>query len=104
MQIRCGLFGALMFVLSCHILLVVCDQLSLHLLGGAKGDATREQLSAHWLVPSQMTFENVGVTRGVDPAYRYLTCASCDRGPIGINFFAEPSKFYVAHARVKYAP
>lgn len=49
-----------------------------------------------------MSFENVGVTKSVDPAYRYLSCASCDRGPIGINFLAEPTKFYVAHERVRY--
>lgn len=77
--------------------------LQLHLLGGAKGDAATDSLSQHWLLTSQMHFENVGVTRAVDPSYRYLTCASCDRGPIGINYLAEVSKFYVAHERVKYA-
>ena len=78
-------------------------QLSLHQLGGAKDDPARDSLSDHWLVSSQMQFENVGVTRTVDPSFRYLTCAGCDKGPIGINFLNEPSKFYVAHARVKYA-
>ncbi len=54
-----------------------CDkELSLHRLGGSKDDPARDTLREHWLVPSQMNFENVGVTRGVDPAYRYLTCAN----------------------------
>ena len=77
--------------------------ISLHMLGAGKEDSRREELREYWLVSSQMAFENVGVTRGVDPAFRYLTCANCDRGPIGINYFAEPNKFFVAHARVRYA-
>jgi len=55
-------------------------ELQLHLLGGSKTDPTRDTLHAHWLVHSQMAFENVGVTRGVDPAYRYLTCANWSVG------------------------
>ena len=80
----------------------VQKDLELHTLGGAKDDPSKDALSHHWLLTSQMHFENVGVTRSVDPAYRYLTCASCDRGPIGINFMADLGKFYVAHDRVKY--
>lgn len=61
-----------------------------------------ELLEDYWLVPSQMSFENVGVTRSVNPQLRYLLCSECDKGPVGINFLAEPNKFYVAHARCKH--
>lgn len=75
----------------------------LHALGGSKSAAdSRETLTDWWVVPSQMNFENVAVTRAVDPAYRYLTCCDCERGPIGINYLAEPNKFFIAHARVRY--
>eukprot|EP01083_Nonionella_stella_P049909 132933_1 len=71
--------------------------------------------SAHWHVTDQYDFENVGVTKPITGAgaahpsvpegedYRYLSCATCDRGPLGIYFpTRNPREFYVAHDRIKY--
>jgi hypothetical protein len=80
----------------------VSQEHQMHPLGGAKSEGARDTLLDWWIVPSQMNFENVGVTRAVDPSYRYLTCCDCEKGPIGINYLNEPNKFYVAHARVRY--
>ena len=46
-----------------------------------------ETLSDHWVVRDQFDFENVGVTKSIDgdTSFRYLTCADCDKGPIGIK-------------------
>lgn len=56
-------------------------------------------------VTSKMDFENIGVRRPVEgEPYRYLTCADCDMGPLGITYDADNNKvFYVSHDRVKYA-
>jgi hypothetical protein len=35
--------------------------------------------------------------------FRYLTCADCDRGPIGITYDVDTNVFYVAHERVAYS-
>lgn len=55
-----------------------------------------------WLVDDQMTFENVGVTRGAEGGVRYLVCGNCDGGPIGCVYADAPQAFYVVHGRVQY--
>ena len=55
-----------------------------------------------WLVDDQMTFENVGVTRGVEGGVRYLVCGNCDGGPIGCVYAEAPQAFYVLHGRIQY--
>lgn len=72
-----------------------------------------------WLITNRMDFWNVGVTKAVggsiavtppaesgvapdaDPNYRYLTCADCDAGPIGVAILNH-DKFYVLCGRVVY--
>jgi len=96
-------------------------EIHLHLLNGSKDDPSVELLHDHWCVLGQMQFENVAVTRTgtgtgtgagagssahaqqSNGSFRYLTCANCDRGPIGINYLDDPQRFFVAHQRVKYA-
>ena len=55
-----------------------------------------------WCVDDQMSFENVGVTRGVEGGVRYLVCGNCDGGPIGCVYADAPQRFYVVHGRVQY--
>lgn len=59
-------------------------------------------------------FENVGVTKpipakqsgvadpnlAVNANFRYLVCADCDRGPVGIMYDMKHS--YVTHGKVAY--
>jgi hypothetical protein len=69
-----------------------------------KADSEPVPLNKHWCIGDQMDFENIGVTRAISTDYKYLTCADCDRGPVGIFLTQEPAgnQFYVADARVKY--
>jgi len=55
-------------------------------------------------VTGKMSFENIGVKQPVGQCnYRYLTCADCEWGPLGVTFAEDANKiFYVAHARVMY--
>jgi len=80
-------------------------ELQLHKLNAPASNQEKESLNEHWIVTNRYHFENVGVSRPTDPSdqFRYLTCATCDRGPIGITFTAEREVYYVAHSRVKYA-
>ena len=55
-----------------------------------------------WAVDGQMSFENVGVTRGVEGGKRYLVCGNCDGGPIGCVYAEAPQQFYVVHDRIQY--
>ena len=62
-----------------------------------------EVLMDHWAVSDQFDFENVGVSKAIDVNFRYLICADCDAGPIGIvNKNVEGATFFVSHSRVKY--
>jgi len=38
-----------------------------------------------WSVDDIFTFENVGYTNTVDGRYKYLTCADCECGPLGVQ-------------------
>ncbi len=64
-----------------------------------------ESYDAHFLVRGKMSFENIGVkqpsSEGV--GHRFLTCADCDFGPLGVTYDEDKNKiFYVTHARVMY--
>lgn len=72
-------------------------------------DNTRETLNTHWLVEDRFHFENVGVSKPIPSGkddesddFRYLCCASCDLGPLGIVFTSDFNNFYVSHARIMY--
>lgn len=69
----------------------------------ASGETEGETLSDHWLVKGQMSFENIGVSRPVNADFKYLCCADCDQGPVGITYLSSPQEFLVTHQRVRYA-
>eukprot|EP00468_Gymnochlora_sp_CCMP2014_P007860 CAMPEP_0167749336 /NCGR_PEP_ID=MMETSP0110_2-20121227/5349_1 /TAXON_ID=629695 /ORGANISM="Gymnochlora sp., Strain CCMP2014" /LENGTH=193 /DNA_ID=CAMNT_0007634475 /DNA_START=376 /DNA_END=954 /DNA_ORIENTATION=+ len=79
-------------------------KMSLHnmVMREEKKSQSTQELSKFWLVTSQFDFENVGVSKNVSTAFKYLACADCDLGPIGIQFTNKPSEFYIAHDRVAY--
>jgi len=101
----------------CKILLAgvatrATTEISLHPIfrvGEAQEASVVETLSDYWLVDDQMKFENIGVTREVPGGaqattarpFKYLICADCDRGPVGITYLDNPTHFYIARARVK---
>ena len=63
---------------------------------------TTTTIAHSWVVEGQMSFENVGVTRGVEGGVRYLVCGNCDGGPIGCVYADAPQTFYVVHGRIRY--
>jgi len=62
-----------------------------------------EMVKDFWLVREMMTFENVGFSNTVGASTKYLTCADCEMGPLGIHNLQNPTEFLVAARRVKYA-
>ena len=66
-----------------------------------QGDTDGETLLDHWLVPTMHTFENVGFTHNVG-TIKYLTCADCEVGPIGMHDTQDKSAFYVSLARIRH--
>ena len=59
-----------------------------------------EDLMDWWMVPDMFMFENVGFSNTVG-IYKYLTCADCEQGPVGIHNL-ELKKSYVAAQRIDY--
>ena len=66
-----------------------------------EGTNTVEESGAFWLLRSPMEFENVGFTRAVD-GIKYLCCADCEVGPIGLNVIEKADELLVAADRVDY--
>jgi hypothetical protein len=54
-----------------------------------------------WLVDNMMTFENIGFTNTVENK-KYLICADCEIGPIGLQNLDKPNEYLVCLDRVKY--
>ncbi|KAG5519812.1 hypothetical protein PMAC_000085 [Pneumocystis sp. 'macacae'] len=40
-------------------------------------------MSTFWTVSSPFVFENLGFSRNIEGNIKFLTCADCDRGPLG---------------------
>eukprot|EP00455_Lapot_gusevi_P047716 TRINITY_DN6498_c0_g3_i3.p1 TRINITY_DN6498_c0_g3~~TRINITY_DN6498_c0_g3_i3.p1 ORF type:complete len:142 (+),score=17.79 TRINITY_DN6498_c0_g3_i3:56-481(+) len=93
------------------------QSIRLHKPNASREAAFEEQsfdiLSDFWLVTDKFDFENIAVTKAIvsdpeqaqsggAPDAKYLTCAACDRGPVGILFLSNPNNFYVARTRVRY--
>jgi hypothetical protein len=73
---------------------------------GADGAPVSETLRTFWKA-NQWAYDNIGVSKPptATARYRYLTCADCDKGPLGVCFPAdEPEQLYLCADRVKYTP
>lgn len=62
-----------------------------------------ETVKDFWLVNDMMMFENIGFSNTVGASTKYLTCADCEMGPLGIYDLQNPKDFLIAVNRVKYA-
>ncbi|XP_060066526.1 guanine nucleotide exchange factor MSS4-like [Ylistrum balloti] len=60
-----------------------------------------ETLNKFWLVDDMFTFENLGFTNTVDNI-KYLICADCEVGPIGVHDIRQNKQFYIALDRVRH--
>lgn len=61
-----------------------------------------ETLCDFWLVEDMFTFENLGFTNTVNNI-KYLICADCEVGPIGVHDTQQNKQFYLAVDRVSHA-
>jgi len=62
-----------------------------------------EPLSCFWLLRDMYDFENIGFTKVVDEKnLRYLTCADCERGVLGLQYLDDPTNIYLTTHRIKY--
>jgi hypothetical protein len=71
----------------------------------AKNQTDGSEVDDFYKVNSKMDFENIEVKRPMGgDKFRYLTCADCGSGPLGITFDQDMNKiFYVSHDRVRFA-
>ncbi|CAF0749643.1 unnamed protein product [Brachionus calyciflorus] len=60
-----------------------------------------ELLQNFWIVNDAFTFENIGFTNTVDNK-KYLICADCEIGPLGVQNLDNPNEFYLSIDRVKH--
>ena len=60
-----------------------------------------DKLNRFWCVNEMLTFENVGFTNSVKNL-KYLICADCEIGPIGLQDLDNPDVFLVSLERVKH--
>ena len=64
-------------------------------------DIQNDKLSSFWCVNEMLSFENIGFTNPVNNI-KYLICADCEIGPIGLQNLDKPNEFLVSLDRVKY--
>lgn len=70
-------------------------------LANSSAGISSDLLNDFWLVNEMYTFENVGFTNTVENK-KYLICADCEIGPIGVQNIENPNLFYVSLDRVKH--
>lgn len=62
-----------------------------------------ESVTEFWLLGDKFHFENVGFSNTVQEVTKYLCCADCDVGPLGVHRLNEtPERYLVAADRVRY--
>lgn len=63
---------------------------------------TVQEFNSFWKVGDIFDFHNVGFTRTqqAKPNTKYLTCADCEQGVLGIQ--TGPKSIYLCHDRIKY--
>jgi len=66
-----------------------------------EGSDKQEESDTFWMLKNLMEFENVGVTHTVD-SIKYLCCADCEVGPVGLTLVDKNDEYLVAADRVEY--
>ncbi|KAG5439526.1 hypothetical protein PCANB_002101 [Pneumocystis canis] len=52
---------------------------------GNSGKLSSNTMSTFWTVSSPFVFENLGFSKNIEGNIKFLTCADCDRGPLGYH-------------------
>lgn len=65
-----------------------------------------EMVESFWLIDDMFVFENLGFTNTCtvenNASVKYLICADCEIGPIGIHDIANKKEYFLALDRVKH--
>ena len=62
-----------------------------------------EEVGEFWLLEDKFHFDNVGFSNTVQEVFKYLCCADCEVGPLGVHRLNEtPERYLVAANRVRY--
>jgi len=70
-----------------------------------KDGETTDALTNFWHVKDIFDFQNIGFLRTVQSSntqVKYLTCASCERGVLGVQQVDNQNKIFLSHDRVTY--
>ena len=67
---------------------------------GISGVTDGDTLRHFFILTDMMHFENVGFTLPVE-MLKYLICADCEIGPVGVHNTSVPKEFLVAVGRVQ---
>jgi len=90
----------------CPSLILSPDSATLHTesisLPKVRKDGGEEIIETWWLVDDMFTFDNIGFSKSASGGLKYLTCADCEIGPLGVHDPKEPKKFLIAASRVRY--
>eukprot|EP01137_Pigoraptor_chileana_P028289 Opistho-2@909 len=69
--------------------------------GEGSSDDEHEVVRQFWHVTNMFDFENMGFSHTVG-TLKYLACADCDVGPLGLHDTADKTQTFLAAGRVKY--
>jgi hypothetical protein len=77
----------------------------LHPLRAASPDEPLQEQKELYRIKSVMNFENIAVMRQINNVkvtgdFKYLSCADCESGPVGINYNSNPGVYYLSAERV----
>jgi hypothetical protein len=101
LQVQDGLNKTSIYCLRCACLILKASSAKLYHetmhLPSIRKDESGECPQYYWAVRDMMSFENIGFTKSVSQK-RYLACAECDLGPLGL----QTDQIYLAADRVKY--
>jgi len=71
------------------------------LYNGKKDDSSLQMQSWFWVVKDMFHFENIGFSKTLEET-RYLTCADCERGIIGVQYLNNEKQIFLCANLVEY--
>ena len=84
---------------SCQLVLLQRHLPAMEKKEGIEFSASGEALTSYFKLTDMMQFENVGFTLPFE-GRKFLICADCEVGPIGVIELSSPGEFWLALDRV----
>ena len=82
------------------LLLTITAQITIPPTMAPAASTDVEDVSAFWHVPDMWLFDNIGFLHAVGD-HKYICCADCERGPLGL-MLVSTKEIFVAADRVHY--